>query len=233
MAVGLSNQNQGSAGTTVVVTLTGTVAAGSTLAAFHVRDNGSAFTSMAYSGGAPGGWLQIGTELADATAGNASRGYYLENVNSAVNPTVTLTKGSGAFATLLVVELTAMELSSVLDQQDRQLDTATPFTSPVINTLFANEVLVGFAAADDFGVNAFAESTGMTIQQQFSNGAVNWTCALGTRIVTATGAYNTSFTRTGAARVHSWISSFRELAPPSGPSRSYLYHTPKKFFFVD
>jgi hypothetical protein len=216
MAVGLSAQNQGSAGTTVIATLTGTVAAGSTIVAFHIRDNGSTFTSIASSMG--GSFTQIGTESADATGGHATRGYYLQNAAGGVNPTVTLTKGSGAFATLLVVELTGMLTSGVLDQQNRQLDTASPFTSPSITTTSANEVLVGFAAAEDFGTNVYAESTGFTINQQFSNGATNWTCALGTRVVTATGSYNTSFTRTGAGRVHSWIASFIETGGGGGGS---------------
>lgn len=233
MAVGLSAQNNGSAGTTVVATIIGTVAAGSTLVAFHARDNGSAFTSMATSMSAPGAWTQIGTELADATAGNATRGYYLENVGGGTNPTVTLTKGSGAFATLLVVELTGMELSSVLDQQNRVLDTATAFDSPSVTTLFANEVAVGFSAADDVSANVYAAGNSFSIQQQFSNGAVNWTCALATRVLTSTGSYNTTFTRTGATRVHSWIATFRETAPAAGVSRSYLHHSPKKFFYID
>lgn len=226
MAVGLSGQNQGSAGTTVIVTLTGTVTAGSILVAAHVRDNGSAFTSMAYSAG--GSWTQINSELADATAGNATRMYYLENATSALNPTVTLTKGSGAFATLLVVELTNSPSSSTLDQNNRVLDTASPFDSPSVSTAFANETLVGFSAADDTGANTYAAGNSFTIQQQFSNGATNWTCALATRVVASTGSYNTTFTRTGAARVHSWIATFREnsTATVSGPNPRTIWVMP-------
>lgn len=214
MAVGLSAQNNGSAGTTVIATITGTVAAGSAIVASHVRDNGSAFTSMTTSMG--GSFVQIGSELADATAGNCTRMYYLPNAAGGTNPTFTLTKGSGAFATLLIQELTNMELVTLLDQQNSVLDTSSPFDSPSVTTLFANEVLVGFSAADDTGTNAYVAGNSFSIQQQFSNGAVNWTCAQATRVVAATGNYNTTFTRTGAARVHSWIATFREIPPAGG-----------------
>lgn len=208
MGIGVSGQNQGTGATVVVTGLN--LTAGSTLVAGIIRDSGSTFTSIAYSGG--GSMSQIGTELVDSTAANASRLYYQQNIAGGSGQSVTLTKTNGAFATVLVLELTGMLTSGVLDQQNRVLDTATPFDSPSITTTQPNEVLVGFSAADDFGTNVYAAGNSFTIQQQYSNGAVNWTCALAARIVASTGSYNTTFTRTGAARAHSWIASFIEAA---------------------
>jgi hypothetical protein len=208
MGVGVSGQNQGTGATVVVTGLN--LTAGSTLIAGSIRDSGSTFTSIAYSGG--GSMTQIGTELVDATAVSATRLYYQQNIAGGAGGSVTLTKTNGAFATVLVVELVNMLTSGVLDQQNRVLDTASPFDSPSITTTQPNEVLVAFSAADDFGTNVYVAGNSFTIQQQFSNGGTNWTCALATRIVTSTGSYNSTFTRTGAARAHSWIASFIEAA---------------------
>ena len=213
MPVGVSSSNLGSAGTTLDTSpAVNTQATGSTGVVGVVGDTGF-FTSITdtINGAASGNtWTQIETELADGTSANASRMYYCQNMNGGNNHVFRLNKASGSFACIVFVELTTMLTSGALDQSGRQLDTASPFDSTSETTLQPNEVLVACSFADDAGSNTYVAGNSFTIQSQQTNGATSWTGAIATRVVTGTGSYNSTFTRTGAARVHSWIATFIE-----------------------
>ena len=207
MGVGVSQANQGNVGTTLITAGVTTQVSGSAGVLGVIGDTGF-FTSVQDSNSNT--WTQIQSELADATAGNASRMYYAQNMTGGASHTFTLNKSSGSFAAIFFLELTTMLTSGVLDQSNRVLDTASPFDSPSVTTLSANEVLVALAFADDGGANSYVAGNSFTIQQQRADGSISWTGAIASRIVTATGSYNSTFTRTGAARVHSWIATFIE-----------------------
>lgn len=191
-----------------------TTTAGSLIVLFLEYDAGT-FISIADSKSCT--WTQIGTEQTFHSAYGATRMYYNNGGSRGASHTFTLTT-SGAYANIYMVEITGQATSDVLDQANRQADTASPFTSPVITTTVANTCLVsGLAGNSGSNPAEHAESTGFTIQVEETNGPIYWVGALGTRIVSSATDYNSSWTEYNSTSTAVWIAAFKEAASDSTP----------------
>jgi len=124
--------------------------------------------------------------------------------------------GGSADPSCFYAEITGT--NPVLDQSDSILDNVSPFTSPVINTTAADEVLISLYGCDG-GLGSPAESTGFNQIDFEDNNSLYWTGAMGSRIVSATGAYNASWTSGVPATNNGvFIASFKESGGGGGGS---------------
>jgi hypothetical protein len=132
--------------------------------------------------------------------------------------TFTVTFNTSTAAALFVVEVTGSQPGSPLDGGSSNADTASPFTSPNLTTVQANECLVSFCSSDS-GQNppsptALTEANGFTIQNSETNGATSYTGGCGTKIVSATGTYQSSWSESGG---NNWVISIVGVKEASAP----------------
>lgn len=181
----------------------------------------AAFTSITDS--KSNSYTQIGTE--QTIGGFKARLYYVENATGGSSHTFTLTTGGGnIFGTVLALEVIGGATASSLDQSNQQTDSASPFTSPSITTTNANDILVSACMSDGIANPMdFAESTGFTVNITRNSGASFYPMALGTRIVSSTGSYNSSWTTASGANAAVFIASFKELAGAGAAVKARFY----------
>ena len=203
-AIGIhASASTGSA--TSVTTASRASTTGSAIVCGGVWSATATFSSLTDS--ASNTWTQIGTEL--TTANRDSRFYYCQNCTGSATHTFTLATTASTSIVLACVELLNVLTSGVFDLGDQGEDAATPFASPAITTTAANEVLVGWTGIDDTATATIAETTGFTVQEEF-DGSVGIPAALMTRIVTSTGSYNFSYTRTGTTTTNNHIAGMKD-----------------------
>lgn len=195
--------------TTTTGTTTGiATTTGSGLLVGIVFTNTASFTSLTDSvgNGAP---IQIGAE--QTVTGGKTRLYYWPNITGGAAHTVTLTITGATQKSIFVQEVkTTIGSGITLDQNASGVDATTPFTSPAITTLIADEMLVAFDADDVSATTTHTAGASFTLQtEQTSN--TGWTGALGTQLVAATGTYNSSWTVSSTPiDTAQWIASFSE-----------------------
>lgn len=213
LGLGISEAASTSAGTSIT-TAGATSTSGSAVVLGGTWTDTSNFTSFTDSN--TNTWTQIQTELTGAA--HDSRSYYAQNITGGVGHTFTLTINVSDFVSIWAVEATGAATTGVLDQSGRQDDVASPFTSPAVTTVDADEFLVGFCLSDSTS-NPATHTAGnsFTKLDEIVNGIDFWTGASAYRIVTATGTFNTTFTVLGAGAAHGWIATLKAV-PADGQS---------------
>jgi hypothetical protein len=139
--------------------------------------------------------------------------YYKENGSGGASHTFSYTVSGSHTNTIYAGEITGGLTSGILDQQNAQTDSASPFTSPSITTTQANEILVSILSAHStINPATVAESTGFTLQAKWEDGTASWPGCIASKVVSSTGAYNSSFTCASADDAGIHIASFKALA---------------------
>lgn len=210
-------------GTTLTTSAIATTGGSGVLIGLHwYNAGGVTFTSLTSS--TSESVTQVGTELLSSNFAT-SRLYYLPNTAGNANHTFTLTCSVSTYKNLYVVEVDTTNGAGVLlDQQARQNDDATPFVSPNITTTIANEILYGMSVSES-NSNPVTHTAGNSFvkQGEVTDGTTSIPGAHATRIVTATGTYQTSWTMTGSIfGTSQWIASFSEAAAGGDPEGSLL-----------
>ena len=219
----------GAAVTTVTTSGIATQASGSGLVATMIWSVGGTFVSLTDNKGnaAP---TQIGTE--QVLSASRVRRYYFPTITGGAGHTFTLTVTAAVFASLWIVEvLTTNGQGILLDQSAVGTDAASPYVSPNITTI-AEEILYG-DVGETAGTSPFTHTAGagFTLQDELTDFNTNWTGASGTRIVSATGTYATSWTITGTITdTDDGIASFSEVGavvvPISAKHMMGVMHAP-------
>lgn len=178
-------------------------------------------------------WTQIGTEQQQGTDGTA-RFYRAENITgSNQGPTLHTVTFTGSvanmFLSLLVLEIRGVT-TTPLDQSSGNVDVATPFTAPIINTTSNNEMLVsGILSSNLSGSTTFTPGNSYEFVIANVNAAVSWTMALAVRYVQTTGAYQPSWTTSAGAEAIVFSASFIEDSAQNidqGNGANELRHIP-------
>lgn len=175
-----------SSGATAITTgnLT-TGAAGSTF--WAGLEGGTSFSSLADS--KSNTYALIGTE---ATVFGSVKVRRMKAVNGAggASHNWTYTMSASNFCSIWVIEITSADTTESLDQQNSNLDTASPWDSPSVTTTVANELLIAFGVDDSSGAGTWSVTAGnsFTLLDSQAN-TTGGTGATAYRIVAATGAY--------------------------------------------
>jgi hypothetical protein len=245
VAVGQKSKGTTAGATTVSTTGVNTSASGSVLVALVGVGNAATFTSIAdtINGAASGNtWNQIGAEVAVNAFGYA-RAYYVQNANGGTNHVVTVTVSASVSMSLLLVELTGVQTSSVLDGSSFVLDSSSPFTSGGVSTTYDVDALVGGLIGGSgsnpatHAISGAAPSSGWTIQTAAEelDGTQFWAGALATVDVSSTGTYNSGFTESGASEAVVLLAAFKLAAGPminTQPSDAAAYNNDTANFSV-
>lgn len=218
IAVGATSKGRNASATSVASAGVATQATGSTFVVGVIWATGASFTSFVDN--KSNTYTQIGVDReVTAADGTHCRWYRCENGAGGAGHTATLTISAAVALSVFFLEITGAATAS-FDQQNSQTDAASPFTSASITTTQAAEMLVSYIVGNSGSNPATnAESTGFTIQAgaEETNGASFWTGCIATRIVAATGTYNSSFTETGSTSAAVFIASFKESLAVSMP----------------
>jgi hypothetical protein len=145
----------------------------------------------------------------DLTVGGVTMGmWHSTTYVGGAGHTFTVNFGGSADPSCFYAEITGSNIQ--LDQVARNVDAASPFTVTSGTTTAANEVLVSFYACDG-GLGSPAESSGFDQIDFEDNNSLYWTGAMGSRVVSSTGAYTPSWTSTVPATTNGvFVASFKE-----------------------
>lgn len=220
IAAGVSSKGTTTGASSATTTGVSTSASGSTIyLAARWRDSAT-FTSISDNKGNT--YTQIGTEVDEGTSsGTRFRRYYCENATGGAGHTATINISASTEITLLFLEITGGLTSGILDKSAQADDATSPYASgSTATTAQANELLVGFGGADtgsNPGTHTASGSTpaagSWTQQVTEDDGSTLWPASLWTAVVTATGAYEWSFTESGATgHGVAIIDTFKETA---------------------
>lgn len=157
-------------------------------------------------------WVEILSELG---ANPTTRMYYAKNIVGGAGHTFTLTNTADSDPSIWMVEILGAQVAAPLDQKAQTPDTVSPYDSPSVTTVEANEFLVGFFAGDS-AQNPTTQTVAapFNLLDEVTNGAAFWCGATAYRIVSSIASYIASFTQTGATLSRVWIATFKE--EPSG-----------------
>lgn len=160
-------------------------------------------------------------EVDDASGGFITRLYYCPNGTGGGSHTVQGTLDTTGVVSVFFCEITTTNGAGlVLDQANQNSDVASPFASPAVTTLVANEILVSFfggnSGSNPATHNASANSFTIVSGADLTNGSTDWTGALASRVVSSTGSYSGSWTETGGTRTGVHIATFSEAAGGGG-----------------
>lgn len=146
-------------------------------------------------------YTQVGSTQASSADANLRLAIY-ECIGGTGGASHTFTghTGSGAVISIWVVEVTGVSTASPRDQAPAiSDDTASPYTSGTANTTQANEALISFASTfSSSGTETLTWGNSFTGLDAQTNANADITGGSATRLVTATGAYSSSFTSAGA-----------------------------------
>jgi len=162
-------------------------------------------------------WLEIQSNFAHAF-GIQSRAWYCARCTGGASHTVTVTVAGGISQAIYLQEIKASAGNGVfLDQSGRQADTSSPFTSQQVTTTTADEFLwsMGVSGAASAG-DTWTAGASFTMQENQTDGGGGVAGAMGTRIVTSTGQYNSSWTAAVATTSGIWIATFSETPTAAG-----------------
>lgn len=135
--------------------------------------------------------------------------------------TATVTMSGAGRMTVLFCEIKG---ASGFDLGNGVNDAASPFVSPSISTTKARELLVGMIGGDSASNPAtHAESTGMLVlaTAEELNGVANWVGCFASRVVSATGSYNCSFTENGSTNCAVFIGGWIEASAAGAGGRLF------------
>lgn len=154
------------------------------------------FTSVTDSKGNT--WTQIGSTITDDGTVLTMRRYRCANAVGGSSHTFTLTCTASNVCGIAAVEiLTTNGAGVVLDQQAVQNDSASPYVSPGVTTAIANEMLIGgFSGQGPAGTYTHTFGNSFTLVNEETDGNQFFPLATCSRIVSATGTYNTTCTVT-------------------------------------
>ncbi len=77
-------------------------------------------------------------------------------------------------------------------------DSVSPYETTSGTTTSTDELLVSYIAENGSGTASYVESSGFTVNAQQSDETLNYSGAIGSRVVSSTGTWTPSWTRTGA-----------------------------------
>lgn len=206
ITVGVHASAQGANGATTPARSTTT---GSTLVVAIIYDG--TFSSLTASPAIT--FTQRGTTYTDATTGQSVRIYSADNITASASQTVTLALTGSASGSVFVVELLGARTAGAFDVIAGQTDTASPFTTGGITTTQASAALVAIFSSDRTATLSATESTGFTQQETQPGSASQWGGVLSTRIVSATGTYDPSYTESGTTRAVVAVAAFKDGFP--------------------
>jgi hypothetical protein len=212
-AIGATSKARTGSGTNVVINL-GTTVTGSTIVA-DFGWSGGAFSSIVDSKG--NSYSLVDSQVAVGSA-DAHRRYECVNATGGASHTITFTIASTGAITGLGVELQGVVTVSARDQSADRADTASPFTLAAgLTTTQADEILVAGIfgnSGSNPATNAETGIGGMTIQTlaQELDGSSFFAGCIATKIVSATGTFNPSFTQTGATGASVHLSTYKVAA---------------------
>lgn len=187
------------------ITTTGvTTTAGSTIYLFASFDAGT-FTSITHS--QAGTVTLTGAGIDNFGTSVGSRQARIENIAGGSGHTFTLTC-SGGGGTLFAVEIKNVAAAS-FDVSNQVATTTSPFTSASATTTVPTTMLLGGVTGPDGTL--FVPDSGNGYTLVLSNDDY-WPSAVAARLVTATGAYTSSWTKTGgtAASTQVYVSAFKK-----------------------
>jgi hypothetical protein len=212
ISVGDHTKATTSGSNTCAITGRTTQATGSAILLAYQSDAG--FTSI----GDNKGNSYVAATTLQTVGGVNSRVYYCENVTGGSSHNFTFQGTFSADNNIFMLEIVGGLTASILDQANQGTDASSPFGDAIsISTTQNDELIVAFLAGNSATTPAtHAEGTGFTIQDDVATGGPNWTAALGTRIVTSTGAYAAQFTENGASNAAVHIVSFKAIVAASG-----------------
>jgi hypothetical protein len=226
IAVGVTSKGRTGSASSQATTGVTTQTSGSAFVVAAAWDSARNFTSIADNKGNSANYVQIGNQVTFSGGGGRARLYYCQNGAGGAGHTATITVSGSAGITVLFLELTGGATSGILDQNSTGVnDTSSPFTSQSITTTQAAEALISSLFGNS-GANpaTHAESTGFTVQAgaDETNGSSFWTGCLASRIVAATGTYNSSFTESSGSNTAVHIASFKEAGASAATKRNNL-----------
>jgi len=146
-----------------------------------------------------------------------SRMYYCQNGTGGSGHTWTFTTPFSADLSMYVLEILGGLTTGILDAVNQVLDSSSPFTVTSAATTQAAELAVA-AMSGNSGTNpaTHAESTGYTIRSEVTTGGPNWTGAIASKVLSATGAQTPSFTENGGTTAGVHIATFKEASGGGG-----------------
>lgn len=177
----------------------------------------TAFTSVSDNKGNT--WVQIETEIDHSFGTGLSRCYFCASCVGGAGHTFSVTCGTSSGSAIYVQEILASQNTGVSkDQSGRAEDLATPFVSPSETTTVADEFLFAFGIGNsNSDPDTWTAGASFTKQENVTDGTSFRTGASGTRIVTATGTYNSSWTCSSSTQTAQWLATFSENNPILGP----------------
>ncbi|HEX2672962.1 MAG TPA: hypothetical protein VHM25_18905 [Polyangiaceae bacterium] len=161
-------------------------------------------------------FTQVGSEIVFNASGGRARLYQCVNGAGGAGHIATIRTAAASDIGGALIEITGGATVTPLDQNGGRNDTASPFTLAAgLTTTQANELLLSFLAGNSGSNPATHAESGigsMTIQQQETNGATRWPWAVATKVVSATGTFNPSWTESGASNSAVFLATFKEAA---------------------
>jgi len=219
LSAGVSTFAAVTATTTVTTSGVATQASGSGIYLAYSFTATSTFSSIGDNKG--NSYQRVGSEQTDVGGSLKSGVFYCPNAAGGSGHTATLTVTGSAGLLLSIVELKTTNGAGILvDQATQGTDDTSAYTSPNITTTIANEILTAYTGEDSsFSTVNHTAGNSFVLQVEDTDTAI-WTGAVGTRVVSSTGTYNSSWTMTGTINhTNQHIASFSEVAggvlPPS------------------
>jgi len=226
IAIGVGSKGVGTGVSSQATTGVTTQASGSLFAVGFVTDAGLTVISVVDS--KSNAYSLIKGSVSMAGAGGLGFLYRSTGSVGGASHTATVTMSGAGRMTVFFGEILG---TSAFDLGNGVEDAASPFASPSITTTSARELLLGMIGGDSASNPATnAESTGMVILSAAEelNGAANWVGCFASRVVSATGSYNSSFTESGSVDCAVFIASWIETptSAPPGPLARQVYILP-------
>ena len=176
-------------------------------------------------------WLQIESVFDPTYGSGLSRMYYCASCTGGAGHTFSLNTSTSSSGAIYVQEILASGGGGVtLDQSGRQQDSASPFVSPSETTTVNDEFLAAYGDGDSGSdPDTWTAGASFTMQENVTDGVSFRTGAAGTRIVTATGTYNSSWTCGDSVDTTQWLATFYEAGAAGKPSFQLKPLRPKVF----
>ncbi len=158
--------------------------------------------------------------------------YYAENIGTPSGTfTVTFTPAVNSFFAMMAVEWAGLATSSSIDQTNSNFSTSSPAAVTTGTTTQANELVVAVFGNSQSGNTAITKDAAFTEDFVETNGAVFQASEGSYQIVSATGAYTSTWTMASGAAWTCSIATFKQAAAaaggpfppwPANPMRSLL-----------
>jgi hypothetical protein len=166
-------------------------------------------------------WVEIADNNYDGSdlAGFA----YALNANSGATTVTVTTAGAGDFHTIVIVEVSGIETTGALDQNNTNTATSASWDSGNITTTQADEYLFG-AFAHDNGNRTLTEDGAWTLIFEEQNGTTDMPISVGERIVSSTLTESYSGTIAVSSPYWAGIASFKGTGGAPSASIPVIMH---------